>query len=332
MAANPLQVESLPAPEGPSTVAEYIAWGEKNPVRWYVPDIVLEDGVHVLHGLEECYKTMLMLQLHEALTCGGQFLFRNVEGGIKTGIAELEMKGRPFARRLKNFWPCNAPEIAVLPEIQRAEVLSGKHPVDRLKVIVDWCEEEGLEFVSIDSLAKLFPPGHDISRQDLASEVFSQIQKLPTALILAHDRKPPHEAKAITGPGNAEIAGSGRMSQDPDAVFQMLRSDKRVPMAEFSWGKVREGEKSDPLSLFFDKVNFRLYPINPFLHLLPSAQTELIAEAERRYGWKRRTADEHIAKLKELRLADGSSAIREEQVGHTKRLVLLGRPCPSANE
>jgi hypothetical protein len=73
------------------------------------------------------------------------------------------------------------------------------------------------------------------------------------------------------------------------------------------------------------RQDFRLYPINPFLHLLPRTQTELIGEAERRYGWKQRTAEEHIAKLKGLRLADGSFAIREEQAGHTKRLVPLGR-------
>ena len=316
------KVESV---DSPGTVAGLISWGEQHPIEWYVPDIILEDGVHVLHGLEESYKTMLMLQLHEALACGGEFLLRKVQGGLKTGIAELEMKSRPFSRRLKNFWPNNPPDIAVLPEELRLKVFSGKLPVERVKVIADWAENERLQFLSIDSLAKLFPPGHDISRQDLASEVFNQLQRLPTVLILAHNRKPSHDPKA-TNSGNAEIAGSGRMSQDPDAVFQMTRQDKRMPMAEFSWGKVREGDKSDPLPLYFDKVNFRLYPIHPFLHLLPRTQTDLVIEAERRYGWKKRTADEHVAKLKDLRQADGSCAVREEQAGHTKRLVLLGTP------
>lgn len=317
------------AADSPGTVADLISWGEQHPIEWYVPDIILEEGVHVLHGLEESYKTMLMLQLHEALACGGEFLLRKVQGGLKTGIAELEMKSRPFSRRLKNFWPNNPPNIAVLPEGLRLKVLSGKQPVERVKVIADWAQNESLQFLSIDSLSKLFPPGHDISRQDLASEVFNQLQRLPTVLILAHNRKPSHDPKASANPGNAEIAGSGRMSQDPDAVFQMTRQDKRMPMAEFSWGKVREGDKSDPLPLYFDKVNFRLYPIHPFLHLLPRTQTDLVIEAERRYGWKKRTVDEHVAKLKDLRQADGSCAVREEQAGHTKRLVLLGTPTPT---
>lgn len=313
-------------PTEPSTVVELIAWGEQNPIRWYVPDIILEEGVHILHGLEESYKTMLMLQLHEALTSGGEFLLRKVEGGLKTGIAELEMKPRPFSRRLKNFWPKDAPEIEVLNEKQRLQVLSGKQPLDRIRVIADWANEKGLQFVSIDSLSKLFPPGHDVSRQDLASEVFNQIQRLPTVFVLAHNRKPSHEPKSPTTSGNAEIVGSGRMSQDPDAVFQMARPDKRMPMAEFTWGKVREGDKSDPLPLYFDKVDFRLHPIHPFLHILPCTQTELFEEAQRRYGWHDRHARNYLAELKSLRLADGTPAIREEQAGHTKRLEVLGSP------
>jgi hypothetical protein len=304
----------------PSTVAELIAWGEENPIRWFIPDIILEDGVHILHGLEECFKTTLMLQMHEALTRGGEFLHRRVDGGLRTGIAELEMKQRPFARRLKNFWPENQPEIKLLPDKLRAQVLSGRLAKDRVGIIADWATSNNLDFVSIDSLSKLFPPGTDISRQDFASDVFSQIQKLPTVMILVHDRKPPHDAKPAQNSGNAEIAGSGRMSQDPDAVFQMTREDKRAPVAVFSWGKARECDKSEPIELYFDKKDFRLVPDHPFLHLLPRTQPELIVEAECRYGWKDRKANEYIAKLKELKHEDGTPAIREEQFGHMKRL------------
>jgi len=319
MPAIPVELAALAAAE-PSTVAELVAWGSQNPIEWYIPDIILEDGVHVLHGLEECFKTTLMLQMHEALTWGGEFLNRSVDGGLRTGIAELEMKQRPFARRLKNFWPQNQPEIELLPDKLRTSVLSGKHAKDRIGVIADWAGTKALDFVSIDSLSKLFPPGTDISRQDFASDVFSQIQKLPTTLILAHDRKPPHEAKPATQNSNAEIAGSGRMSQDPDAVFQMTRPDGRAPIVVFSWGKARECEKAEPITLYFDKKEFRLRPHHPFLGLLPRTQPELIAEAEPRYGWKDRTANEYIAQLKQLRHEDGTRAIREEQVGHMKRL------------
>jgi len=242
-----------------------------------------------------------MLQLHDALAKGGPFLVWEATGGHRTGIAELEMKMQLSGSRFRNFWPTgDAPNIYVLPESARRKVLSGKTASERIEVIVDWAKEKELDFVSIDSLAKLFPPGSDPSRQDLASDVFSQIQLLPATLILAHDRKPSHEAKGKASTGNAEIVGSGRMSQEPDVVHQVIRPDGRAPKVTLACGKMREGMKSEALDLYFDKVDFRLRPIHPFLHLLPATESSLIEQAERRYGWKERHSRDYIKSLKDL--------------------------------
>jgi hypothetical protein len=289
------------AEKEPETVQEVIEWSNAHPLRWLVENFILEQAVHVLHGLEESFKTMFMLQLHEALAKGGQFLLWETEGGLRTGIAELEMKMQMCGSRFGNFWRNGeVPDIHILPESARREVLSGKTGLDRIKVISDWAKEKELDFVSIDSLAKLFPPGHDVSRQDLASDVFSHIQLLPTTLILAHDRKPSHEAKGKASTGNAEIVGSGRMSQEPDVVHQVIRPDKRAPMVKLDCGKMREGVKPPALELYFDRVDFRLHAVHPFLHLLPATEPELIEEAERRFGWKERNSRKYLAKLKDL--------------------------------
>lgn len=288
---------SVPEPE-PETVRQLIEWTKLHPLQWFMPNLIVEHGVHILHGLEESFKTMFMLQLHEALANGGQFLAWKTKGGLRTGIAELEMKMQMSGSRFNNFWPNgNPPDIYILPEKARREVLSGKSAMDRIGGIVKWAKDKSLDFVSIDSLAKLFPPGHDPSRQDLASDVFSQIQLLPTVLILAHDRKP-QEMKASAG--NAEIVGSGRMSQEPDVIHQVVRPDKRAPMVKLTCGKMREGEKPEPLEIYFDKVDFRLHPYHPFLHLLPATEQEIIKEAEQRYGWKERRARDYIHSLNEL--------------------------------
>ena len=274
--AYELAAPILKSPAEPETVREIIEWSESHPHRWFIEDFIVEDAIHVLHGLEESFKTMLMLQLHEVLAKGGEFLLREVKGGLRTGIAELEMKMQVSGSRFRNFWPTgDAPEIYVLPESARRDVLTHNRALDRIKVISNWANDKGLDFLSIDSLAKLFPPGHDPSRQDLASDVFSQIQLLPTTLILAHDRKPSHDPKSLTSTGNAEIVGSGRMSQEPDVVHQVIRVDKRAPVVKFDCGKMREGEKPEPLELYFDRVDFRLYPVHPFLHLLPAIEPDL---------------------------------------------------------
>jgi hypothetical protein len=300
----------------PETVREFIRWSKENPIKWFVEDLILEKGIHLLHGLEESFKTMLMLQLHEALTEGGEFLRWRTQGGLRTGIAELEMKQELSGRRFLHVWPGEkVPEIFVLPERGRRRVLTEKNAADRIRVIVDWAGENELDFVSIDSLAKLFPPGNDVSRQDLASDVFSQLQLLPTTLVLAHDRKPSHDAKPVGSNGNAEIVGSGRMSQEPDVVLQVTRPDRRAPVVTLDCGKMREGFKSPPIELYFDTVDFRLHAVHPFLHLLPASRAQLIEQAARRFRWKTRQCDEYIRQLKEL------PGIETETVNGSSRYV-----------
>ena len=301
------------------TVADLVEQAKRNPLKWLVLDILLEDGTHVLHGHEETFKTMLTLQLHEVLSKGGRFMLRDVPGGLTTGIAELEMKNRQFGQRLARFFPTGAPDIRVLPDSERRRVLAAATAKDRIRVIADWAVSEGLQFVSIDSAVKLFPPGCDLNKADLASDVFSQLQRLPAVWVIAHDRKvlPGYEGKN----GNAEIVGSGRFAQDPDVIHQMVREDKRAPTAVFHWGKMRDGEKHDPMPLFFDKLDYRLYPLHPFLHLLEQRAMlgrELVTEAERRYGWKERRARDHLKSLITLLDASGKPCVGENIEGHSK--------------
>ena len=228
----------------PSTVAALIEEASRNPVRWVIPGVLLEGGVHILHGREESFKTMLTIQMHESLSVGGKFLTRTVHGGLRNGIVELETKPRLFGNRLAGFFKKQVPTIEVLPEDLRREVLNCKKAKDRIEVIGNWATKLCLSVVSIDSAVKLFPPNCDLSKPEQASEVFNQLQRLPTLWMLAHDRKSqPGEDRRV---GNDEIVGSGRFAQDPDIVHQMTRPDARSPKVIFNWGKVRDGEKHDP--------------------------------------------------------------------------------------
>lgn len=299
-------------------VRELVELTKKDPLRWLVPEIVLEDAVHVFHGAEESFKTMLTLQLHEALALGTRFMGRKVKGRYNTGIAQLEMKQRQFGHRLVKFFAGHAmPEIKLLPEELREHVLVAATPKDRISILGDWAASEDINFISIDSSSKLFPAGYSPNEQDKASDVFNQLQKLPTTWILAHDRKPFQGLQV----GNDEIVGSGRFKQDPDIVHQMIRPDARSPKVVFHWGKMRAGMKPDPVNLYFDAVDYRLYPFHPYLHLLEQkAMTgiSLVAEAEPRFGWKERQAREYLESLKELIAADGKTIVAQSFRGHAK--------------
>lgn len=312
----------------PSTVAALIEQSRKNPIHWIIPGVLLEGGVHVLHGREETFKTMLTLQMHEALAAGGTFLRQSVEGGLRSGIVELETKPNLFGHRSDKFFRGEVPSIEVLPENLRREVLNGKQAKDRIAVIDSWAASLDLDVVSIDSAVKLFPANCDLSKPEQASEVFNQLQRLPTFWMLAHDRKGLLGSDG-QGVGNQEIVGSGRFAQDPDVVHQMVREDARAPRVMFRWGKVRDGEKHPPLELWFDRVDFRLHPVHPYIHLLrggPRTEAEIVAEAEKRYGWKERRARAYVASLLDLRDVQGSSAIAQTMEGHQKLLTLTREP------
>lgn len=323
------QVDSPPA----GTVAELIAQDARNPIRWLIPDVLLESGIHILHGMEEAFKTILTLLMLEALARGGQFLMRLVQGGLRTGIAELEQKPRLFGHLLTKLFRDDAPPIDVLPSDLRSKVLAGRTPAERIETIGDWASQKGLEVIAIDSAVKLFPPHCDPSKQEQTSEVFNRLQQLPTLWLIAHDRK--RQQGLVKQIGNEEIVGSGRFAQDPDVVHQMDRPDARAPKVVFHWGKVRGGEKPASLDLWFDKVDFRLYPLHPFVHLLgstPLLEEELIGEALKRYGWRERHARTHIATLRQLKDSEGNPAVCESQQGHKKALALVSQPVPSETD
>ena len=316
------------------TVAQAIEEARLNPIRWLVPGILLRDGIHVLHGKEESFKTMLTIQLHEALARGGEFLLQPVEGGLATGIVELEEKPNLFGHRLDRFFGDDPPNIHLLPPHLRASVLGCRTPKDRISIIADWAQRLALAVVSIDSAVKLFPPFCDLSKPELASEVFNCLQNLPTLWLLAHDRKSAAEGgrDAVGNPirrGNDEIVGSGRFAQDPDVIHQMIRDDARAPRVVLDCGKVREGIKQPRLELWFDAVDFRLHPLHPYIHLLgpePRAEEDILREAEARYHWRERRARSYLATLLQLKAADRQHVVAESQQGHRKMLRLIGTP------
>ena len=76
-------------------------------------------------------------------------------------------------------------------------------------------------------------------------------------------------------------------------------------------------------------MDFRLRALHPYLHLLqsgPKLESEIVFEAEARYGWRERRARDHFTSLHQLRDADDQPVIAESQKGHRKRLELVGVP------
>jgi hypothetical protein len=311
MPSSRTQVEVKP---GQPTLADLAEQAEQQPLTWLVPSTIVEGGTHIFHGKEESFKTMLVMQMLEVLNIGGQFLDWDLPGGVRVGFAELEMTEKIFRQRARSFMkPAKKKaNILVLSADQRRKVLDGKSAEARVRLLVDWVRENGLDVLAVDSLAKLFPPDANIGSQPAVSDVFNQLQKLGCAVILiAHPRKSSQGQPGAGTADNDEIAGSGRFAQDPDIVLKVHRPDKRAPKSVLSWGKNRLDFKPDDLEMFFDAVAFRLYPRHPFLHLLPASREQLIEQGQARFGWKQRRVDEEIAEMKALKDCEGNSVVEE---------------------
>jgi len=296
------------------TLAHLARLAEEQPLVWLVPSTIIKGGIHVLYGREESFKTTLAMQLLETLNLGGSFLVREVRGGLTVGLAELEMTEVIFKMRAHSFLKRaqRLPQIHVLTEDQRRRILDAPSAAARVAVIVQWVKELGLEVLVIDSAAKLFPPTANIGSQPVVSDLFSQLQKVGcTVIVIAHPRKRDRTQPAESHGDNDDIAGSGRFAQDPDIVLEIRRPDRRAPMVVVSWGKNRMASKPEDTEIFFDAVDFRLYPRHPLLHLLPASREQLIQQAESRFGWKRATVDEQINTLKQLRDPEGNPLVVE---------------------
>jgi hypothetical protein len=283
----------------------------KSPLRWHISGMLLEGGIHVLHGEEECFKTTATLQMLEALNLGGPFLGMALPGGVRVGMAELEMTDLIFNHKLQEFSAARRDsriaEILTIGKDLRREILSAKTAEKRIKPLQQWAEHNQVEVLGIDSAVKLFPPTSDTSSQTAASDVFSQLQNLGTAVwLIAHDRKA--QSGQEKSRGNQEIAGSGRFAQDPDMILECVRPDHRSPEAIFRCGKMRVGFKSPDIRIFFDAKEHRLFPFHPFLHLLPATREELQAQAEASYGWGRSSTDQKIKSMEPV--------VQRQQVGH----------------
>jgi hypothetical protein len=275
-------------------ISERISLAVAHPLQWRIPGTLLDGGVHLLHGREECFKTTLTLQMLETLSLGGKFLGYELTAGLRVGLAELEMSEKIFNAKLAAFSGARKDgqiaEILTLNETVRLEILRAKTAQQRIEPLAKFSKLNRLDVLAIDSAAKLFPPTSDSSSQTAASDVFNHLQSAGAAVwLIAHDRK--SIAGLEKSRGNQEIAGSGRFAQDPDLVLECVRPDQRSPEAFFSWGKVRIGFKQDDIAIYFDAVEQRLFPFHPFLHLLPATREELIHEAANRFQWKRSSTD-----------------------------------------
>jgi RecA-family ATPase len=311
---------------GSYSVKDLIELAETTQDEFIFDGIMSMGDIFLLHGFEETFKSVLVIDAAARIAAGEPFLGWTVSKARRAGVIETEIHPVQMGKRLARMFsgaesPANLRfmDKDTLKKLKRAKSIESK-----FQVVSDWVKSESLEVLLIDTCNDFFRGKDDPAAETAAGEFFDRLRELQVAVIgVRHDRK--SHADAPDAPNvNDAIRGSGEWKEDPEVIFHVERSDKRMNQVTLRCGKMRYGPKPEDMSLWADTDSFRVLktdnPVATILERGPKLRSEIIDEAARRFGLSERKADELLSKLK--------SQIQQEQAGHAKRFVL--RPLQAA--
>jgi hypothetical protein len=277
---------------------------------WNVGDVLL------IHGPEESFKSIFIIQLGESIATGTPFL-RNwpVPASRTVGVIETEIHESQLGIRLERMFP------AVAPERMRFLAAKGMKTWRRLPslpqkfaYIQQWITQEDIEVQLIDTANDFFRQDNNPSDETIVGGFFDQIRNLEIKAsgLVRHDRKRRQEADSF-GDSNESIRGSAEWKEDPELIISLKRKDRRTNEVDFEVGKFRYGSKPDPLSLWFDATSMRLIPLNPIIAVLeagPLPRHEILTRCRASFALGDRKVDEFLQEYRQFLI--------ETQQGHNK--------------
>lgn len=297
------------------SASEIVRYAEQNPPKPVIHGLLYENNICLIHGVEECFKSVLVLQIAESIATGRPLLRRwKIRTPQKVGIIETEMNSHLIGARLGKMFPDqNVPKnIHFMTEESLREWR--RLPLDKkFKSIETWVKQEEIKVLLVDTANDFFRGADDPSRETAVGSVFDEFRNLNLSATfpVRHDRK--HRENDTEVHSNEKIRGSAEWKEDPELILYLNRKDRRTHEVYFEVGKFRYGCKPEPMTLWFDVGTFRLTPLPPVIAILesgPKTRQQLIGECKHRFGIGHTVTDEHIASQKGL--------LREQQRGHEK--------------
>ena len=277
---------------------DLIALAKTKPPVPIIEGLLNEGDILLLHGTEESFKSVMVVQCAEAIATGTPFLRKwPVPSGRRVGIIETEMHAAMMGKRLTTMFPSgDAPEHIYFMDEEllrrwRREGIPGK-----FTIIEDWIGTAGIQVLKIDTANDFFRGADSPSDERHVGEFFDKLRSLDLQgrIIVRHDRK--RREIDSSSHSNELIRGSAEWKEDPEAIIHLKRMDKRTHQVEMEVGKLRYGSKPEPCKLWFDTGTFRLVPLPPVIAALESGlktRQEILTHCER-FGLKDRAVDEQI--------------------------------------
>jgi hypothetical protein len=279
---------------------DLIKMADEHPPQTVIENLIFEGDTLLIHGSEENYKSVFIVQMGESIAAGIPLLRSwKINRKRRVGIIETEMHPASLGERLKVMFPKrNAPDdLCFFPEDAlkgwRRQDLAGK-----FQVIEKWVDESGVAVLMIDTANDFFRGDANPSEEATVGEFFDRMRNLPLAsrILVRHDRKRSTGDDLLHS--NERIRGSSEWKEDPEAIISLARIDRRTHEVDFEVGKLRYGRKPDSMRLWFDAGRFRLIPLPPVISVLeegPKSRQDIVGECGRRFGLGERSVDEMLA-------------------------------------
>jgi AAA domain len=298
---------------------ELIRHAKEHPPEPIIQGLLNVGETLVIHGTEESFKSVFVLQIAESVSTGGPLLRRwEVHSHYRVGVLDTEMHRAGLGERLgKMFAPGAPPDGLFFFGEDALARWRNLRFADKFAMLEEWISHSYIDVLIVDTANDFFR-GHDNpSDERIVGEFFDRMRSLPlkARILVRHDRKKKeHDFGAHS---NELIRGSARWKEDPEAILYLKRKDKRTHEVHSEVGKLRYGRKPESQALWFDARCFRLTPLPPVIAVLEAgglSRQQVIAECEERFGINSRKADDLVGDEREF--------LTETHEGHRRILKI----------
>ena len=235
---------------------DLIRYAQEHPPDPMIKGLLNKGDILLLHGSEESFKSVFVLQIAENLASRTALLnYWKVPEARRVGVIETEIHEVMLGERLAKMFPKgDAPKnLLFMPESTLHDWRRLVLP-EKFEAIQKWIGENDLDVLMIDTANDFFRGSQNPSDERNVGQFFDELRNLKVGarIIVRHDRKKSLEPDRGMS-SNESIRGSAEWKEDPEAIIALERKDRRTHEVLMEVGKLRYGIKPDPFALWFER-------------------------------------------------------------------------------
>lgn len=309
-----------------TSAQDLIRYSMEQPPEPIIDGILNVGSTLLLHGNEESFKSIFVLNLAESLSSGTTLLRRWAVPQVRTvGVVDTEMNAASLGVRLQKMFPYgNPPQQMFFLDMKVVDQWRREKMGTKFQILDDWVSQRGIEVLIMDTVNDFFRGNKNPSDERAVGQFFDYMRMVPAKarILVRHDRKRKEHDGGTDS--NQLIRGSSRFKEDPETILHLQRKDRRTHEVRMEAGKVRYAAKPEPLDLWFDAGHFRRTPLPPVIAVLEGGirtREKLGAECQERFGLAQRSVDDMVDKMREFLLSGQDGHNRTLQIDRERAIT-----------